>query len=343
MALSSAIGRGHPNYLRSVLSFLPAVPEINASGLGWTFARWLYRTGAQNQTLINAYNRLRFRTKISPLTGWLFKPKIPIKFRDYSGIFLVDHPLLAQCLAPYCRTAYLHGEIAAPSIAAVPSVWCTFVPIPFTFDTLVSLGVNPARLFISGLVIEPEIISVAKSAYELRLNRYESSSPLTVAFFTSGAYPLPHLRAIKSAARSLQAAGHRTLIFAGTDLTHRKLLPDALFFKSHQEENQKTAALITRIDLFVAAAHERVNWAVGIGLPMFALLPHIGPFAGENFTFAFQQGVCLPLTHPANFATQINHLRRTGKLTTMAKSGWGKFPIYGAERIAQFLQNNFSC
>lgn len=90
----------------------------------------------------------------------------------------------------------------------------------------------------------------------------------------------------------------------------------------------------------VCAAHERTNWAVGLGLPMFALLPNIGPFAAGNYTFASQQGVCLPLegtSDAARLGDTIAELRRTGRLVEMARSGWGRHAITGAETAAREL------
>jgi hypothetical protein len=259
------------------------------------------------------------------------------RFRNYPGIVLVDHPLLAHLLAPVTRVAYLHGEIAAPAIAAVKDAWRILVPTPQTRERMIAAGVRPDAVQVTGLVIEPELVSIAQAALAARLARLKSGPPLTVAFFTSGAYPLPHLCAIVTAAESARKAGHRVIIFAGTDKTKAKVLPSALVFNSRQEENLKTAELFPRIDLFVAAAHERTNWAIGLGLPMFALLPHIGPFAQKNFQFAFEQGCCLPLDGEKDFGTQINRLCLTGRLAAMAQAGWNQHPLTGAKSIAQFL------
>ncbi len=92
--------------------------------------------------------------------------------------------------------------------------------------------------------------------------------------------------------------------------------------------------------MLVAAAHERTNWAVGLGLPMFALMPNIGPFAAGNYAFASEQGTCLPLegiAGAAGLADTIADLRRSGRLAEMARNGWGRHAITGAEAIAREL------
>lgn len=75
---------------------------------------------------------------------------------------------------------------------------------------------------------------------------------------------------------------------------------------------------------------------------MFALLPHIGPFARENFEFASAQGVCLPLPDTAaaaGLADTIAGLRRSDRLVEMARNGWQVHPIDGAARIARALRD----
>lgn len=76
---------------------------------------------------------------------------------------------------------------------------------------------------------------------------------------------------------------------------------------------------------------------MGLGLPMFVLLPHIGPFSPLNFEFARTRGVCLPLTDPLNFGNYLLTLRQEGNLFKMALAGWGKYPITGAQKVAEYL------
>jgi hypothetical protein len=335
LAVASEIGRGHPNYLDAVLSFLPAAERIVPGGPGRRLAKLGYRLGAWGGLLTALYNRLRTRpSRLEPL---LLDRRIRNRLADFSGIVLVDHPVYARALAPFCRVAYLHCEIAAPEISAVKTAWRTFVPVEYTAHRLARQGVKPDTIVITGLVIEPELLSVARTAFESRLKRLGSSQPLTIAFFTSGAYPKPHLRAIITAADSARCAGHKTIIFAGTNPHSARHLPEALLFSSRQEENRRTAELFSEIDLMVAAAHERTGWALGLGLPLFALLPHIGPFARENFEFALEHGVCLALNQPERFGLMIDRLRVQGKLNEMALAGWNRYRVNGAENIARYL------
>lgn len=375
VALCSEIGRGHPSYLDSVLLALSRlaktgvvppgklsllspnrlkVSELCAgfSGLAWRSVRAAYRFGSLGGPATWLYNRLRSPdARPSGLQLTLLGSSLRRRFVDYEGIAVVDHPLLAHILSDTCRVAYVHGEIAAPGMSAIPNAWRTFVPLDSTARKLVACGVKREALSVTGLIIEPQLAEQAEPVYTARLQRLSSSDvPLTIGFFTSGAHPRPHQSRIILAAASVAKAGHRAIVFWGigwlraarAQLLLRRFLSSEdsvqpIWARTRQDETARAAELFPQIDVMVAATHERTNWAVGLGLPMFALLPHIGPFARENFDFAKKQGVCLPLASPADAAalgTTLNALRQAGRLVEMSRAGWGNYPITGAETAA---------
>ncbi len=343
IALSAGIGRGHPQYLDAVLYHLPDTPCLLASGPGWRLARWIYHLGATGGLITTIYNRTRNRAP-GPMEVNLLKFPLTRWFKNYPGIVLVDHPLLAHTLASICRVAYLHAEIGVPAGSAIPDAWCTFVPLNTTARQLQHLGLKPERIIVTGLVIETQLLPVAATAFNSRYQRLSTAQPLTIAFFISGAYPTPHIRQTVIAIRSALNAGHKVVIFPGTgEKKAQKIIaqlpPDIITItaSSRREETEKTAELFPQLDIMVAAAHERTNWAVGLGLPMFALLPHIGPFAPLNYEFATRQGVCLPLTEPEKFGATLNRLRKEGKLNQMASAGWEEYPITGARIAADYI------
>ena len=367
VSVCSEIGRGHPSYLDSVLVVLsrlcsePAVechsiPELctGASGLAWSMARAAYRFGGRGGLSTALYNRIRPpHARPSRLQLATLGRSLRERFAGYEGICLVDHPLLAHILAPVCRVAYVHGEIAAPAVSAVPGAWRTYVPLPATSLKLQAFGVKPAALCVTGLLIEPDLVAAAEASYQARLPRLESDRPLIVGLFLSGARPRPHLARLLACVRSLARSGHKSVVFPGagesgagemrSELVRRGVPDDAfhvVMARRRNDESRRAGELLPSLDVIAAAAHERTNWALGLGLPMFALLPHIGPFAHENFELAERAGVCLPLASSADAAalgSTLDALRRDGGLAEMARNGWGRLPIGGAATAARDL------
>jgi hypothetical protein len=371
VSVCSEIGRGHPSYLDSVLLALarlcpdkPAaechtVPELcpGISGLAWSLARSAYHLGGQGGPATWLYNRLRSPdAKPSGLQLSLLGTNLRRTFAGYEGICIVDHPLLAHILAPVCRVAYLHCEIAAPGLAAVPRAWRTFVPLQATSLKLQAAGVRPDALAVTGLLVEPELTDVAESAFQARITRLASDRPLTIGFFSSGAEPRPHSLSIITGASSVTRAGHKAVISWGTGSIKAMKVQIALRREGMAQESYRilwardrqavttaVAGIFPELDLMVCAAHERTNWAVGLGLPMFALLPNIGPFASGNYAFALEQGTCLPLEGVAGAAGLVDTiaaLRRSGRLAEMARNGWDRHTISGAETAARVLLRN---
>ncbi len=370
VSVCSEIGRGHPSYLDSVLLVLSrlsaaptldchTVPELYSGpfGLAWRLARAAYRLGGQGGLSTSLYNRLRpAHARPSGLQLAILGHSLRERFADYEGICLVDHPLLAHILAPVCRVAYVHGEIAGPGVSAVPDAWRTFVPLESTSSRLQSFGVKPASLSVVGLLVEPDLVAAAEASYQARLLRLPSDRPLIVALFLSGARPRPHVSRLMACVESLANSGHKSVVFPGTSGADemrsefgRRGVPDSAVHvvsaRGRNDETRRTAELLPSLDVMVAAAHERTNWAAGIGLPMFALLPHIGPFARENFEFAAAQGVCIPLegtTDAGRLGDTLADLRRSGRLAEMARNGWGRHAITGAATAARVLQGGLA-
>jgi len=111
-------------------------------------------------------------------------------------------------------------------------------------------------------------------------------------------------------------------------------------YNSRRELDALTAKLFPLLDYCIAPPHERSNWAVGLGLPMLVLMPTIGPFAPLNLDLLQASGVVRILddeTILSGPARLLRQLREDGLLLRMAQAGWGKYPINGFSRIADFL------
>ena len=324
------------------------------SGLAWRLARLGYHLGSRGGAATWLYNHLRSPdARPSEFQLSLLGSGLRQTFAGYEGICIVDHPLLAQILAPVCRVAYLHCEIAAPRLSAVPAAWRTFVPLESTRQKLIAVGGQPSAVCVTGLAVEPELVDVAQSAYENRIRRIASDQPLTVGFFASGAEPRPHASNIIAGAVSVTRGGNKAIVSWGTGMLKAARVQLALrkggaveescrviWARDRQASTTAVAGVFPEIDVVVSAAHERTNWAVGLGLPMFALLPNIGPFAAANLTFAVEQETCLPLATTADavrLSDRIAELRKTGRLADMAEKSWGRHAVDGAAKIARSL------
>jgi hypothetical protein len=206
--------------------------------------------------------------------------------------------------------------------------------------------------------------------FESRLDRISGREHLTGAFFSSGAEPRLHLEKLITAAISAAKQGHGVVIFTRTGGKLDRLLrkafreshisfetvsssdsipvesPDALIvrFGSRREENVFAGKLFRRFDYFVAPSHERSNWALGLGLPIFVVGPPIGPFAPlnrDNLVSAGVAGILKTREEARDFGGLLERLRGEGRLGLMSRAGWGKFDINGFETIATFLCDKY--
>ena len=265
----------------------------------------------------------------------------------------------------------MHGEIAAPAECAIKGVERILVPLNETKEKLIAQGAERETLAVCGLMIEPPLVEDAEEVYKKRLKRISNSDlPLTVGFFTSGAYPKEHMEKIMLGAFSVIQKKMKAVIFCGTN-PHKfewvknkvrswgaKMVEDReeislqneefdlMLVTRHtrQEDTQRAVQLIPHLDVFVAASHERTNWAVGLGLPMMVLFPLIGTFASQNFEFAQKQKVVYPLDSPEkaeNLGEILCNLRQGGQLLQMAQNGFGVHTITGIDTAVFYFTRKF--
>jgi hypothetical protein len=334
----------------------------------WKTMRALYRHGSSPGPASILYERIRGSKRLHHEGLALRLAGLTLRSR-YGGSdtpLLVAHPLLVSILAGKSGLYYQHGEVVTPELAVVPGADVVFVPTEEAAGPFLAGGYQEEQVVITGLCIEPDIVPKADEAYTRRRLRFEAREPLTGAYFSSGAEPRPHVQNLTAAAVSAVRAGGRVVIFAqevGSLTKHVRnamsraeiplevqagsasqtdLRPGATLvaYASRAELDARVAQCFDRFDYFVAPAHERTHWALGLGLPMFVLAPHIGPFAPLNHARLAAAGVAqtLALTRDAAaLGESLVKLRSEGKLSSMAASGFGKHPIHGFIRIADFL------
>jgi hypothetical protein len=284
---------------------------------------------------------------------------------------IVSHPTLVGMLSDREHLIYQHGELVAPRESLVRGASLVCVPTHEVADQFMSAGYSRGRILVTGLCVEPALVRIAGDAFDSRMRRLQVSGGLCGGFFSSGAEPTAHVESIALAAVSAVRQGGSVVILArqGGKLAHRvqaafrragitavsidtetvipaEYSPATLVtFRNRREENSLTACFFSRLDYFVAPSHERVNWAVGLGLPMFALTPPIGPFAPLNLDLVVAAEAAQPLgdkREADQFGDLLARLQRTGRLATMAEHSWQKQDINGFLRIADYLISHYT-
>ncbi len=363
LAINVEIGLGHPNYLDYVLQAIrerePKTEiiiwdilkqEKGLSRLFWQTASHVYQIGSQGGVLTKVYNQLRQGKKTVPIQLC----RLPDGKFDR---IITSHPLLANYLK---RVSYIHGEIAMPKECTLENVEKIIVPIEYTKNKLLKQETMPGKINISGLLIASELARCAHEHFEKRITRIKSDKPLTIGFFISGAYPTPHIKKIQNSLTALSDEQHRLIVFLGVktkkandflrqlnrNLKDKNQQKSSILFitgKTRNDYQIRVNRLLPLLDIMVAPSHEHTNWAVGLGLPMFALFPMIGSYAQENYDFAQKQQMVYPIrtTDSAkNFGNIVDKLRQSGELLKMAENGFNKFPIDGVDNTARIILEN---
>lgn len=338
------------------------------SRVAWRAARWLYRSGSSGGPAGMVYGKLRRGVDHNNpgLLTRIMARDIRRKLLGTNDPLVVAHPSLVGMLAGRECLYYQHGEMVAPSESLVRGASCVFVPTDDVAAAFVSAGYERQSIFVSGLCIEPAIRRQAADSYAARIERIGSELPLTAGFFSSGAEPSPHVDVLADCALSALRNGHRVIIFARqngklsraavhamhqsrrdfavvdrSNIVHQPLPAAAVVeYSDRREQTALTARLFPQLDYFAGPAHERTNWAAGLGLPLFVVEPCIGPFAPLNRDLLLQLGVGAVIgrdCHAREFGSFVSELRERGHLQRMASSGWGVYPIDGFARIADLL------
>ena len=325
----------------------------------WRIIKKLYLIGGAGGIVTKFYNFLRQKSAVpSPIFLKLLGFGLDAFLKGFSGFILVEHPIVARILAKRnIPVFYIHGEIAAPKECAILGNIITFVPLDWTKERLITMGARPESIVVTGQLIEPELVRDAKKNFDLRIARLNSEEPLTVGFFISHAYPKPHIEKIVIAVESVVKKGMKAIVFTGTErnkayqieheielIKSRNLYNIKLIMsKNRQEENRQTAELMEEIDVMVAASHERTNWTVGLGIPMFVLYPLIGTYARQNSHFSLNQGVSYPLKtieDARTFGDILIQMRKDNTLMKMACNGFSIYRLDGDQVITEYLINS---
>ena len=342
------------------------------SYLSWQLAKSLYKLGSADSFAGRMYNKLRDSSDFyrRSLAMKIMGRDIVKKFANDSTPLIVAHPILVEMLSGRKNLLYQHGELSVPKQAIVSGAEYVFVPTDSAAKPFINSGCLRSNVIVTGLCIEPCLQKQAETGFEKRMSRIDSSDVLAGGFFSSGAEPKPHIKKLVLAAVSAVEQEHKVIVFAQKsgklakeferEFGNRNLefvtdYDSSQNFDFETESgsilclhtNRKTEMELTckyfeKLDFFVAPSHERTNWAMGLGLPMFILEPAIGPFAPLNREILLESGVAESLNSTEDskrFGNMLNDLKKNRKLRQMSESGWGKQSIDGFQAITNFLVN----
>ena len=179
LAINVEIGFGHPNYLDYIVQTLKQIrsgieveywdvinQEKGFTRLFWQASKKIYSIGAKGGMMTDLYNKIRQRANIP-----IF-PICTISKQQYDRI-LVSHPLLARYLQ---NVWYIHGEIAAPKECRMCNIEKVVVPINETKEKFVEFGVKPDNIFVTGLLIDEDLVNCAEDNYRKRTARIKSDN-----------------------------------------------------------------------------------------------------------------------------------------------------------------------
>jgi hypothetical protein len=370
--LEALVRRGKIGLVRTEFDVIASSRGLGR--LAWQGAGWMYRLGGSSPLIMPLYQRLRSQNDYNHPSMMLriMGRDLLAAARTHDDPILVAHPTLVGILAGRPDLLYQHGEHAVPPEALVAGASVLFVPTDEAAQPFVQAGYSQTSVIVTGLCVEPALVKQSADAFAQRMARIEGREPLTGVFFSSGAEPRLHVEKIAVAARSVAYEGGRGIVFARRDgrlarsvrrgfqksgldlltvdastLMPTELPPGTLVeYESRRELDLLTARFFPQFDFVVAPSHERTNWGLGLGLPMFVTAPAIGTFAPLNEALLLRCGVARRLSD-YNAAHALGgqvtgRLRRAGTLAAMAQAGWGKLPIGGFGEIADYLNRTYA-
>lgn len=332
------------------------------SGMLWKLVELIYRGGSRGGALGALYNVLRSGRRpneVGILGAALGRGVLDWVAREVKQeeVVVVDHPLLVAILAKAKIHAlvYMHGELVAPEESRVKRADFILVPTEEVRQVFTASGSRPDSVLRAGLCLEPSLARQVDTCSQARLKRLHMRDPLSGVFYSSGAEPPEHCRSILRAIASAIAVGGKALVFAraggrlekmtlrlisdmGDMSAMRGGLLRLIIYSSISEEETLLAEVFAEVDYLVAPAHERTNWALGLGLPFFMIGPNFGSFAPLNWRLAKAESRAVGISsvsEAVDFGSALLALRDSGELRKMNQRAPGA--IDGFTRGAEAL------
>jgi hypothetical protein len=364
--LGSEIGRGHPFYsdglLRALRDEHPGLLARHAdvfsvsrgmARAAWNSVRASYRLAGKGGPVAALYHRVRGNVDYNRESALLRTLGRDLRrWAGDEGIVVVDHPAVVGALGGRPDVWYFHGELVAPPEAMVRKAVRIFVPREEVAGEFIRGGLHPEQMLVTGVCIERDLTADAFARARARRERIAGDGPLTLAFFSSGAEPDAHVRALAAGAAAVAASRHRVIVFArrggaleaavtaGAATAGGGLPPEVVRFDGREDLDRRTAERFSAFDAVVSPPHERSNWAMALGVPFFLVGPDIGPFAPRNRSLLLRSGVAAEIAdeeHARRLPELVDELRAKRLLLRMSEMGAGG-PVDGFRRAARMLE-----
>lgn len=295
------IGRGHPFYLDGIVNQMrkqPSPPPLEihdvfevSQGLSrraWELVRWLYYLGGSGGYIGRLYSRLRDNDSYRR-HAWALKflGRDLRRLNTGNESLVVAHPLLVEILSGRPNLVYQHGELVVPRQAQAQGASVVLAPTREAADEFLKAGYKTSQLFVSGLCIEPDIVSMAELAYRNRLSRLQSSVHLGVLFLSSGAEPEQHVRQLIASITSCIKSGLSAFVLAkfGEGLSGhsaRQLMPpECHFLKALESEARTMECLPASLVCFVPEWSKTRLWRAGFLKSIFSSGPRTSGLTGR--------------------------------------------------------------
>ncbi|MCL5267305.1 MAG: hypothetical protein M1469_04280 [Bacteroidetes bacterium] len=233
------------------------------------------------------------------------------------------------------------------------------VPVPKSADRLISYGVPPDRIHITGFPLPsvntgPRDLGTLISDFEIRKRRLkrDSTVPLTIMFPFSGAGAYSNVLAelVKTLLDHLRDGNLRLIVSCGDNehaLRNAENLfvnygldecefAEIIFEKNLFDSFDKFNFALKSVDMIITKPSEMVFYAA-LGIPM-VFLPPIGDHEARNREYLIDNKCAVDMATIRDFPGWLNESRKTGQLLELAEMGFQNLPKTGSFEIDQLVR-----
>ncbi len=230
-----------------------------------------------------------------------------------------------------------------------------FAPTEAAEERLISYGVNPEKVFLTGFPLPAELVKNAEGNLRRRLGtlRGKGGRPTTVTFAIGGAGAQGKiaLKIIQGLAPAIKKGDLTLNLIAGLHknlgLKFRKQAQKSglenfldkgisvIQNETKEEYFQKFDKTVAETDVLWTKPSE-LSFYAGLGLPIL-IAPPLGAHEVKNKEWLVKLGAGVPQEKPGEAGRWLMKMIRNGRLAEAAEAGFQKVKRDGADKIAEIL------